>query len=81
MDIPWPQFQDFTHSHCASGHQFQNEAVSELDCCEDNFVDHVLFDDLPGNNGSGPEHLSKHRVVARIAKICIDIGSDKVEEG
>jgi hypothetical protein len=81
MDIPGSQFQDFAHSHCASGHQFQNEAVSELDCCEDNFVDHVFFDDFPGDNGSGPEHLSEHRAVAGTAEIGIDIGSDEVEEG
>jgi len=81
IDISGPQLQDLAYSHSASGHQFQHETVSGFDCCEDDFVDHVFFDDFPGNDGSCPEHLPHHRVVAGIAEIGIDIGSDEVEKG
>ena len=81
MDVHRSEFQDLTHSHSATGHQFQHEAVPQFRRGEDDFVDHVLFDDLPGDDRSGPEHLSEHRAVAGAAKVYIDIGSDKIEEG
>ena len=81
VDISGPQLQDLAHSHSTSGHQFQDQTVSLFDCREDDFVDHVFFDDLPGNDGSGSEHLFEHRVVAGVAEIGIDIDSDEVEKG
>ena len=57
MDIYGHEFQNLAHSHPASGHQLQNDAISWFDCCENDFVDHVFFDDLPGNDGSCSEHL------------------------
>jgi hypothetical protein len=74
-------FQNLAHSHTASGHQLQHETVPQFRRCEDDFVDHIFSDDLPGDDGPGPEHLSQHRAVAGATKICIDIGSDKIEEG
>jgi len=58
-----------------------NSNFANLFCREDDFVDHVFFDDLPGNDGSGSEHLFEHRVVAGVAEIGIDIDSDEVEKG
>ena len=81
MDVNRPQLQDLTHSHAATGHEFQHETVSEFLGCEDDFIDHVLLDDLPGNHGPRSEHLPHHWVVAGIVEIGIDIRSDEVEEG
>ena len=81
VDIPGPQLQDLAYSHTASGHQFQHETVSRFDRCEDDFINDIFFDDLPRNDWPCPEHLPEHRAVAGTAKICIDIGSDEVEEG
>lgn len=81
VDVHGSEFQDLAHSHATAGHQFQHEAVPQFRRCKDDFVDHVLFDDLPGNDRSGPEHLSEHRAVAGATKIWVDIESDEVEEG
>jgi len=81
MDVHRPQLQNLTHSHPATGHQFQHETVSQSLGCEDDFIDDVFLDDLPGNHGPGPEHLPEHRAVAGAAKIGVDIDSDEVEEG
>jgi len=81
MDVHRFQFQDLTHSHPATGHEFQHEAVPQFLGCEDYFINDVFFDDLPGDDGPGPEHLPEHGAVAGAAKIIIDIGFDEVEEG
>jgi len=81
VDVHRPQLQDLADSHAATGHQFQHEAVPQFLGCEDDFVDHILSDDLPGNHGPRPEHLPEHRAVTGAPKIVVDIGSDEVEEG
>ncbi len=58
LDVLWGQLEDFADSHSASGHQFQDEAVSWFFCLEDDFVYNFLFDDVPGGNGFCLEHLS-----------------------
>ncbi len=80
LDVSGSQLQDFTDSHSASGHQFQDEAVSWFVCLEDDFVDNFLFDDFPGGNGFCLEHLSQDWGVAGVMEILIDIGFDEVEE-
>ena len=81
VDVPRPQLQDLADSHAATGHEFQHEAVAQFFGGEDDFVDDVFLDDLPGNDGPGPEHLPEHRAVAGAAEIRVDIDSDEVEEG
>jgi len=81
VDIHCSQFQDLAHPHAASGHQFQHETIPQFGRCKDDFVNDIFFDDLPGDDGSYPEHLPHHWVVAGIAEIGIDIRSDEVEEG
>jgi len=80
LDVSGSQFQNFSDSHSSPGHEFQHEAVSWLVCLEDDFVDNIFFDDVPGGNGFCLEHLSQDWVVAGVLEILIDIGSDEVEE-
>jgi len=58
LDVSGSQFQNLADSHSASGHQFQDEAVSWFFCLKDDFVYNFLFDDVPGGNGFCLEYLS-----------------------
>lgn len=80
MDIHRSQFQDLAHSHTASGHQFEHETIPQLGRCKDDFIDDVFFDDFPGDDGSGPEHLPEHRAVAGAAKIGIVLALMKLKK-
>ena len=71
---------DLTHSHAATGHQFQHETVSQFRRRKNDLIDDVFLDNFPGNHGPQPKHLPEHRAVARAPEIRVDVGSDKIEE-
>jgi hypothetical protein len=48
LNIPGSELQDFTNSHPTSGHQLQDKSVSRVLRPEDDLIDKLLFQYLPG---------------------------------
>ena len=79
--ISGSELQDFTDPHPSSGHQFQDEPVSQLCRSEDDFVDRLLLDNVPVNGLAGSVDSPQHRGITRVLNGGIKIGLDEVEEG
>ena len=75
------ELQDFADPHASPGHQFQDKSVSQLRCPEDDFVDRLLFDNLPVDGFAWPVDFPQHRSIARVLNGRIEIGLDEIEEG
>ncbi len=75
------QFQDFPDSHAASGHELQDQSVSELRRSENDLIHGLLFDNVPQDGLAGPVDLPEHRGIARVLNGRIKVGPDEVEEG
>ena len=78
--ISGSKLQDFPDPHSSSGHQFQDQPVSDLRRSEDDFVDCLLLDNVPVDGFAGPIEPLQHRGITRILNGCIEIGPDKIEE-
>ena len=74
------QFQDFSDSHAASGHEFQDQSVSELRRSENDLIHGLLFDNIPQDGLAGPVDLPEHRGITRVLNGSIEVGPDEVEE-
>ena len=75
------QFQDFPDSHAASGHEFQDQSVSELRRSENDLIHGLLFDNVPEDGLAGPVDLPVHRGIARVLNAGIQVGLDEIEKG
>ena len=78
--ISGSKLQNLPDSHPSSGHQFQDEPVSHLRRSEDDFVDCLLLDNVPGDGFAGPIEPPQHRGIAGVLNVWIKIGPDEIEE-
>jgi hypothetical protein len=46
FDILWSEFQNLTDPHATSGHEFKQQPVPWVSGPENDFVDHIFFQDL-----------------------------------
>jgi hypothetical protein len=63
------KFKDLANPHAGSCHQFQHQAVPGLHCPEDDFIGHVLLQDLESDRFPCPKKLSQCNVAARILRL------------
>jgi hypothetical protein len=75
------QFQHFTDPHTTSGHQFEDQSITDLGGAEDDFVNGFLFDDFPSQRHPLPIQFADHGPVAWVTKLGIDIVADEIEKG
>ena len=57
LPIAQLQFQHFTDAHTTSGHQFEDQSITNLGGAEDDFVDGFLFDDFPPQKAPFPDRV------------------------
>ena len=81
FDVVSREFRDLTHPHATTYHEFEDKTVPLILCSEDNFIYDILFQDFPMNSPLFFENLPQNRRIARILKVRIIRGFDKVEEG
>ena len=75
------ELQDFADSHAASGHELQDQPVSDFRRSEDDLIHGLLFDNIPEDGLPGPVDFPQHRDIARILDGRIEVDPDEIEEG
>ena len=55
FDILGCEFQDLSDSHAAMCHEFEHEAISWILCSENDFIDHIFFQDFELGKLACPE--------------------------
>jgi hypothetical protein len=58
FNILGAELEDFTDPHAGSGHEFEQEAVPGISGSEDDFIDHILLQDLESGRFPCPEEFS-----------------------
>jgi hypothetical protein len=72
--------QNLAHPHPSSGHQFQDEPVSNLCRPEDDFFDRLFLDNIPAVGFAGPIEPTQHGCITGVLKGGIKIGHNEIEE-
>ena len=71
--------QDFTDSHAASCHQFQDKPVSRLRCPEDDPIDSLFLDYVPVDRFAEPVDFPQHRGITGVLHRRIKTGLNEIE--
>jgi len=71
---------DLAHSHTASGHELQHQAVPYFGGAEDDLVNGLFLMDLPTSQIFRPKEFLQHGRIARIGELEIEVIADEVEE-
>ena len=71
LNISWFDVQNLTDPHAASGHEFQNEAVSRIPGPEDDFINDFLFKDFPLGFLGSPEYFPENGGIAWVWQVFI----------
>ena len=80
LEIIGGELQHLTDAHAPSGHQFQDQTVSDLGRPENDLVNGILFDDVPAGGDLRTKQFPQHRGIARVLEIWTQIVVDEIEK-
>ena len=80
FNIHGPEFQDLADTHSAACHQFEHQPVPWILGPENDFIDHILFQDLELGWLRSPEKFAQGWMVTRILAMVIEGVFHKIEK-